>query len=120
MSAGAEAKLRRLSMAVFATLFDNRDYICVIADVLTNYRRKGAVPVERVRAHTDGLVRALRRLVAEGVESGEIRATVNPDRAAAVLYSQFEAAALRMAVTGNADLAASVDAMDEIMLALRP
>lgn len=120
MAAGAEAKLRRLTMTVFATLFDNRDYICVIADVLTNYRRKGAVPVERVRAHTEGLVRALRRLVAEGVEGGELRPSVDPDRAAAVLYSQFEAVALRMAVTGNADLAASVDAMDEIIRALRP
>ena len=117
-AAGALEKLRRVCLTVFAVLFDNRDYICVIADVLTNYRRKGAVPVERVRQHTDGLVRFFERTVAAGVAAGEFRADADPRRAAELLYSQYEALALRIAVTGNADLSSSAGAMEELFRSL--
>ncbi len=119
-AATADAKLRQICLTVFAVLFDNRDFVCVIADVLANYRRKGSVPVERVRAHTEGLVRVFRRFLSEGIAKGELRSELDPDCLAEVLYSQFEATALRMAVTGNASLASCIDGMDTLLLALRP
>ncbi len=119
-AATADAKLRQICLTVFAVLFDHRDFICVIADVLTNYRRKGSVPVERVRAHTEGLVRVFRRFLADGIAKGELRAGIDPERMADVLYSQFEATALRMAVTGNASITACIDGMDTLLAALRP
>ncbi len=119
-AATADAKLRQICLTVFAVLFEHRDFICVIADVLTNYRRKGAIPVERVRAHTEGLVRVFKRFLAEGVSKGELRAGIEPDRMANVLYSQFEATALRMAVTGNASLAGCIDEMDALLSTLKP
>lgn len=119
VAAGAEEKLRRVCLTVFSVLFDNRDYICVIADVLSNYRRRGSVPVEKVRAHTEGLVRFFERIVSAGVASGEFRSDMDPRVAAGVLYSQYEALALRIAVTGGADLSASVSAMDGLLRSLR-
>lgn len=119
MSANAEEKLRRVCLTVFSVLFDNRDYVCVIADFLTNLRRKGAIPVDKVRAHTEGLLRAFQRIVTEGVSNGDFRANVDPRRAADILYSQYEALALRIAVTGTADISSSVAAMDELVRALR-
>lgn len=119
MTANAEEKLRRVCLTVFSVLFDNRDYVCVIADFLTNLRRKGAIPVDKVRAHTEGLLRAFQRIVTEGVSNGDFRANVDPRRAADILYSQYEALALRIAVTGTADISSSVAAMDELVRALR-
>ena len=118
--ASADQKLHRVCFTVFELLFDNRNFVCVIADVLSGYRRKGgSVPVERVIAHTSGLLRILQRLIAEGVQRGEYRPDVNPARAANILYSQYEAAALRIAITGNAELAVCIDEMDAILHALR-
>lgn len=119
MNANAEEKLRRVCLTVFSVLFDNRDYVCVIADFLTNLRRKGATPVDKVRAHTEGLLRAFQRIVTEGVSRGDFRADVDPHRAADILYSQYEALALRIAVTGTADISSSVAAMDELVRAFR-
>jgi len=119
MNANAEEKLRRVCLTVFSVLFDNRDYVCVIADFLTNLRRKGATPVDKVRAHTEGLLRAFQRIVTEGVSRGDFRADVDPRRAADILYSQYEALALRIAVTGTADISSSVAAMDELVRAFR-
>ena len=118
--ASADQKLHRVCFTVFELLFDNRNFVCVIADVLSGYRRKGgSVPVERVIAHTSGLLRILQRLIAEGVQRGEYRPDVNPARAANILYSQYEAAALRIAITGHAELAVCIDEMDAILHALR-
>lgn len=115
----ADAKLRQICVAVFAMLFDNRDFVCVIADVLASQRRKGSIPVDRVEAHTKGLKRILRLLLNEGVKRGEYRAGIDTLRAVRLLYSQFEAAALRIAVTGHAEISECIDQLDAILFAFR-
>ena len=100
----ADEKLRSVTSTVFTVMFANRDFVCVIADVLSGYRRKGAVPVDRVSSHTDGLRRIFSRLLSEAVVKGEYRANLDVEGVTALLYSQYEAAALRIAVTGNAIL----------------
>lgn len=118
--ATADAKLRQVCLTVFALMFENRSFVCVIADVLTNYRREGsAVPVERVTEHTAGLLRIFSELVAEGVAKGEYRRDLEPPKVADLLYAQYEAAALRIAVTGNADFAACFDGLDAVLRLLR-
>ena len=115
---GADAKLRQVCTAVFDQMYGNRDFICVIADVLANYRRKGVTPFERIAQHTGGLKRAFARILEEGVARGEFRPLDVP-RTASVLYSQFEAAALRIAVTNNADRAESAADLNALLLSLR-
>lgn len=118
--ASADQKLRQICITVFALLFENRNFVCVISDVLSDYRRKGgSVPVERVIAHTSGLLRILQGLIAEGIQRGEFRREIDPVRAANILYSQYEAAALRIAITGNAEFAVCIDEMETLLLALR-
>lgn len=114
----ADTKLRQICLTVFAMLADNRDFVCVIADVLASYRRKGAIPVERVDAHTVGVKRIIRSLVTEAVRRGEYGRRVNPARVAKLLYSQFEAFALRLVVTGRAELSECIDQLDVILKAL--
>ena len=116
--ASAGAKLRQVCTAVLDQMFGNRDFICVIADVLANYRRKGVTPFERIAQHTGGLKRAFARILDEGVARGEFRPLDVP-RTASVLYSQFEAAALRIAVTNNADRAESAADLEALLRSLR-
>ena len=115
----ADAKIRQICITVFAMLFDNRDFICVVADVLTDYRRRGIYVVEKVVRHTIGLKHILNSLLEEAVSLGEYDSSVNPVRATDLIYSQFEAAALRIAVTGNAELSESIDQMDGILFSFR-
>lgn len=118
--ASADQKLRQICITVFALMFENRNFVCVIADVLSGYRRKGgSVPVDRVISHTSGLLRMMQTLIAEGISKGEYRANINPQRAANILYSQYEAAALRIAITGNAEFSVCVEEMEALLYALR-
>lgn len=118
-SLGADEKLRAVTSTVFTVMFANRDFVCVIADVLSGYRRRGAIPAERVSAHTDGLRRIFSRFLSEAIERGEYRADIDIPNVTALLYSQFEAAALRIAVTGNALLGECVSGMFALLDALR-
>ena len=114
-----DAKLRLICIAVFALLFDNRDFLCVIVDFLCTVRRGGKIPVEGVMRHTVGLRRILHSFVVEGIHRSEYDPSVNANRATSLLYSQFETAVLRIAVSGQAEIAESIDSMNAILSALR-
>lgn len=115
----ADAKLKQLCVAVFALLFDNRDFLCVIVDFLCEFRRKGKIPVDNILRHTMGLMRIIHSLVVEAKHRGEYDASVDPNRATSLVYSQFEAAVLRLAISGEAQLSDSIDKMNSILLSLR-
>lgn len=115
----ADAKLRQICITVFAMLFDNRQFVRVIADVLANYRRKSAIPIEKVDEHTQGVKRILRVLVREAVRRGEYDKRTNPDKVTNLIYALFEAMALRLTITGRAILADSIEQMDSILYLVR-
>jgi len=115
----ADAKIRQICLTVFAMLFDNRDFVRVVADVLASYRRKGAIPVDRVDAHTVGVKRVLRILVREAVRSGEYRKDVDPIKVTNLLYALFEAMALRITITGKAVLSDCIDQMNFVLFGLK-
>lgn len=116
----ADQKLRQICITVFTLMFENRNFVCVIADVLSGYRRKGgSIPVDRIIAHTSGLLRTFQALIAEGIAKGEYRADIDPQQTANLLYSQYEAAALRMAITGNAELSVCIEDMETLIHSLR-
>ena len=115
----ADAKLRQLCIAVFALLFDNRDFLCVIVDFLCEFRRKGTIPVDNIMRHTMGLRRIVHSLVVEALHRGEYDSAVDPTRATSLIYSQFEVAVLRLAVSGDAQLSDSIDQMNAILYAFR-
>ena len=115
----ADAKLRQLCIAVFAMLFDNRDFLCVIVDFLCEFRRKGKIPVDNIMRHTVGLKRIIHSLIVEAKHRGEYDQAIDANRATSLLYSQFEAAVLRIAVSGKAEISDSIDKMNSILLAFR-
>ena len=111
----ADAKLRQICITVIAMLFDNRDFVCVIADVLAAYRRKGALPVENIERHTAGVRRIMAALAREAVRRGEYKGGTDPERVSELLYSQFETAAMRIAITGRAEMSEAIDRLDTIL-----
>lgn len=115
----ADAKLRQLCIAVFAMLFDNRDFLCVIVDFLCEFRRKGKIPVDNIMRHTVGLKRIIHSLIVEAKHRGEYDPALDPNRATSLLYSQFEVVVLRIAVSGKAEISDSIDQMNSILLAFR-
>lgn len=115
----ADAKLRQICISVFALLFDNRDFLCVIVDFLATVRRGGKIPVDNVMRHTVGLRRILHSFIVEAVHRGEYDPSLNAHRATALLYSQFEAVILRLTLSGRAELSESVDTVNSILFSFR-
>lgn len=115
----ADAKLRELCVAVFALLFDNRDFLWVIVDFLSEYQRKGKVPVENILRHTVGMKRIIHSLVVEAKHRGEYDPSINVNRATSLVYSQFEAAILRITISGNAEISESIETLNAILNAFR-
>ena len=115
----ADAKLRQICIDVFALLFDNRDFLCVIVDFLCAVRRGGRIPVDNIMRHTVGMRRILHSFIVEAIHRGEYDPSINANRATALLYSQFETAVLRIAVSGQAEISESIDAMNSILFAFR-
>ena len=112
-------KLRRITMKVMVMMYEYRDFICVIVDVLTGYRRAGINPHDRVEAHTEGLRKMIGYFLQSAVHGGEYGRPIDVQQATSLIYSQFEAAALRIAVTGRAELPESVRELDAAILSLR-
>mgnify|MGYP003304135284 CR=1 FL=1 len=67
----ADAKIRQMCIAVFAMLFDNRDFLCVIVDFLCAHMRGGKVTVDNIMRHTMGMRRILHSFIVEAIHRGE-------------------------------------------------
>lgn len=115
----ADAKLRQICISVFALLFDNRDFLCVIVDFLATVRKGGKMPVDRVMRHTVGIRRILHSFVVEAIHRGEYDRALNANRATGLLYSQFEATVLRLTLSGKAELSESIDAVNALLFSFR-
>ena len=115
----ADAKLRQICITVLSILFDYRDFVCVISDYLGRLRRLGETPITYIKRHTIGLKRIMHSLIIEAKRRGEYDPAINPTRAIALLYSQFEATAVRITTTGGADLSEAVDRTNAILAVMR-
>lgn len=99
---GVVDRLNRVVYAVLGLLFENRVLLTVILDYVLAAQRAGHNMRRTITRHTIGLRRILHRLVTEGVRTGELR-NVNTTLATGLIYSQLEAAVLRLTVSQNAD-----------------
>ena len=111
----ADAKLRELCVTVFALLFDNRDFLCVIVDRLCNFRRLKQVPTENIMRHSLGFMRIVHSMIVEACHRGEYTSNLDANRATALVYSQFEAAILQLAVSGDATLSALIGQLNILL-----
>ena len=111
-----DAKMRQLCTAVFALLYDNRDFLCVIIDFLRDRQRTGRLPVEQIMRHTVGLKRIVHSFLVEARHRGEYLQDLDVNRATMLIYSQFEAAILRIGISGDAEISESISSMNAILM----
>ena len=111
----AAVRLRQICTVVTATLFDNRDFLCVIIDYVMAMRRANHDMARRIMQFTIGLKRIIHTLLTLGVRHGEFREDLNTDVMTDILYAQFESAVLRLGVSGDAVQADVLDRIDEIL-----
>ena len=111
----AAVRLRQICTVVTTTLFDNRDFLCVIIDFVMSQRREGRDMSRRIMRFTIGLKRIMHTLLTWGIHHGEFVSDVKPDVVTDILYAQFESAVLRLAVSGDAVQTDVLDRIDEIL-----
>lgn len=99
-----DAQIHAICNTVVDMLFANRDFLCVIIDFILSAQRSGHNLSRRVKHYTAPLVRLLHHLLTAAVRSGVYSRSVRPRIAARIIYSQFESAVLRLAITNNAEL----------------
>ncbi len=114
----ASVRLRQICTVVAATLFDSRDFLAVIIDFVMEMKRTNHDMTRRISHFTFGLKRIIHTLITLGVHHGEFRADANPTVITDILYSQFESAVMRLAVTGDAVQADVLDRIDAILKGL--
>lgn len=113
----AEERLRRILHETVETLFEHRVFLRVVLEYLLGRRQAGSDIRRRVRRHSHVLRVLLRRLVEEGVESGEF-VPVDGNAVASVLFGILESAGLRATLTdpeGCDEVRATVDSALRVM-----
>jgi len=95
-------RLDRIMCAVLQLLFEQRVILTVILDYVLAAQRAGHNVKRPITCHTIGLRRIIHRLIIEGISKGELR-DVDIALATDLVYSQLEAAILRLTVSQNAD-----------------
>ena len=119
LDSSATDRIRQISTAAFAALFDNPDFLSAVLDVVRGFQRGGHDLSRKILRHTIGLKRVLHTLIVEGVERGEFRADAKPDLYTDLFYTQFESALLRLAVSHDASITDSLDRIDELLKGLK-
>ena len=98
----AFTRLDRLMQAVLTLLFERSVMMTVILDYLLAAQRAGTNVERSIRLHTVTFKRILHRLVVEGMRTGELE-RMSTRLAVELLYSQLEAAILRLTISQNAN-----------------
>ena len=98
---GAGDKLEALLLETAEMVYNNCGMLRCIYDYLDDQQLQGEDVARKVRSYTAVFFLTLKRLIREGVKSGEFR-PVNCLTAANLLYAQLEALASRVAISNSA------------------
>lgn len=81
---------------VVEEFFDKKDFFLAIFDFVFSMVRVGEDMTGRIALFTDGLKLVFRKLVQEGIRTGEISSKTDPGNAAEILFSQMESVAFKV------------------------
>ena len=99
-----DSQIHAICNTVVDMLFANREFLCVIIDFVLSAQRSGHDLSRRIWHYTAPLMRLLHHLITAAVRNGIYARWVRPRIAARIIYSQFESATLRIAITNNAEI----------------
>ena len=89
-------RLEQTCIVVMSAIHGNKDFFYAICDFVFSMVRTGEDMTSRIDMFTGEFRVVLRKLVAEGVESGELRKNVDPDAAAEAFFALMESFAFRV------------------------
>ena len=89
-------RLELVCTQVIDEIYRKREFFLAIFDFVFSMVRAGENMTDRIALFTDGLKHVYRKLLAEGVRTGEIVETLNPHEMADVFFSVMESNSFRM------------------------
>jgi AcrR family transcriptional regulator len=89
-------RLELVCTQVIDEIYRKREFFLAIFDFVFSMVRAGENMTGRIALFTDGLKHVYRKLLAEGVRTGEIVETLNPHEMADVFFSVMESNSFRM------------------------
>jgi AcrR family transcriptional regulator len=92
----APVRIKIVCDQVIEEIFDKHEFFLAIFDFVFSMVRAGENMTGRIALFTDGLKHVYRKLLAEGVRTGEIVETLNPHEMADVFFSVMESNSFRM------------------------
>jgi AcrR family transcriptional regulator len=89
-------RLELVCTQVIDEIYRKREFFLAIFDFVFSMVRAGENMTGRIALFTDGLKHVYRKLLAEGVRTGEISGNLNPQEMADVFFSLMESNSFRM------------------------
>lgn len=90
------ARLEQVCFQVVEEIYLKREFFLAIFDFVFSMVRAGENMTGRIALFTDGLKHVYRKLLAEGVHTGEIKQDLNPKEMSDVFFSVMESISFRM------------------------
>jgi AcrR family transcriptional regulator len=90
------SRLELVCCQVVEEIYRKREFFLAIFDFVFSMVRAGENMTGRIALFTDGLKHVYRKLIAEGVRSGEVKPNLNPKEMADVFFSVMESISFRM------------------------
>jgi AcrR family transcriptional regulator len=90
------SRMEQACILVMEAIHHKKEFFQAIFDFVFSMVRTGEDMTARIEDFTGGFRVVLRQLLAEGVENGELKSSVDPDTTAEALFSLMESFALRV------------------------
>ncbi|MGN1359144.1 MAG: TetR/AcrR family transcriptional regulator [Kiritimatiellia bacterium] len=111
-------RIEQVLTATLTLLYKEQVFMSVVLDHILAGHRAGRSMRHPIRLYTFGVIRALRRLLMEGVRNGEI-SVISTSIAAQNLYALLESAILRLTISENADFNMAQQMVHQAVLGLK-
>ena len=111
-------RIEQACVIVMEAIHLKKEFFQAIFDFVFSMVRTGEDMKPRIEKFTGGFRVVLRKLLTEGIESGEFKSTVDPDVAAEALFSLMESCALRVLLGVENDVKAARVRFNEMISAL--
>ena len=100
-------RIEQACLVVMEAIHCNKEFFYAICDFVFSMVRTGEDMTSRIEMFTGGFRIVLQRLVAEGVQNGELKKNIDPESAAEALFALMESFAFRVLLGAEKDVRAA-------------
>lgn len=100
-------RIEQSCLVVMEAIHINKEFFYAICDFVFSMVRTGEDMTSRIEMFTGGFRVVLQRLVAEGVQNGELKSSIDPESAAEAIFALMESFAFRVLLGTEMDVRAA-------------